>query len=539
VELVFQASRSGPPCCRAGATSLHSSYDPEREADRYLDGAAGGRSPSCFILSGPCLDYLSPAIRKRFGEALIVSIQHDARFGEYAGPLPSGRGADAVWYPGSALSREAFLEACLPEEALGGIAFLEWQPAAQAYPEEAELTREAVKSTLDRLASSNATLKAFGRLWIRNACRNVLLVDTILTPPDHPVTDRPVVVAAAGPSLVDGLDVLRPFRQRFLLFAVSSALAACRGAGFEPDFVVASDGSYWSRLHLYPLGTRGANLAMPLTAAPLPSVGTALPFLALVQGNFPEPELAPLVGGGLPLPGHGTVSGTALHLAARLSSGPIIVAGMDLASRDIVSHARPHGFDTVTREFQSRLGPLEGLVRDREAPLSPLALPERPWRTSRSLSVYAAALAQEARLPPFAGRLWRIAPSPVALPGYAILEPSRGAVEAFFGRLPGGEGTEQGLSLRQGGALPLPDRKEALLACIEGWKGLASEAASGLAAGVLPRSGRAAEFLKAVDLPWWAAACRAVVSGRDAGPAARELESLARGFADELEERLL
>jgi len=539
MELVFQASRSGLPCCRIGSTSLHSSYDPEREADRYLDGAVAARTPSCFILSGPCIDYLSRAIRRRFGEALVISIQHDVRFHDCPVQVSAGRGADAVWYPGQALSREAFLEACLPEDALGGVAFLEWPPATRAYPAEAELTREAVKSVLDRLASSNATLKTYGRLWIRNACRNVLLIDSPLLAAPGPVTRKPIVVAAAGPSLVEALEALRPFRERFFLLAVSSALLACRAAGFEPDLVVASDGGYWSRLHLYPLAARGAGLAMPLTASPLPAVPSSTPFLVLVQGNFPEPELAPIAGGGLPLPGHGTVSGTALHLAARLSSGPLVVAGMDLASRDIVSHAWPHGFDTVTREAQTRLMPLEGLAYGREAPLSPLALPERPWRTSRSLSIYAAALEQEALLPPFAGRLLRIAPSPVALAGYAPLEAARGAVGAFFAGLSVPHDETRGLSLRPGKALPLPERKDALLRRIDDWKTLASAATAELAAGALPRSERAAEFLKAVDLPWWAAACRAVVSGRDAGQAAHELELQALGFADGLMERLL
>lgn len=539
MELAFQASRSGLPCCQAGPISLHSSYDPEREAGRYLDDVTGGRSPSCFVLSGPCIDYLTPAIRKRFGEAPVISIQHDARFADCPKPFPGVAEADAVWFPGAAATREAFLDAWLPEEALGGVVFLEWPAAARAYPAEAELTREAVKSVLDRLASSNATLKAYGRLWIRNACRNLLLFETLLDAPDGTPGDRPIVVAAAGPSLGEALEALRPHRERFILFAVSSALAACLAAGLVPDLVVASDGGYWSGLHLYPLAAGGSPLAMHLTAAPPPGSGTVPPTLVLVQGNFPEPELAPIVGGGLALPGHGTVSGTALHLAARLSEGPLVVAGMDLASRDIVSHARPHGFDAVTREAQSRLGPLEGLVRDREAPLSPMILPEKPWRTSRSLTIYAAALAQEARRPPFAGRLWRVAPSPVALAGYAPLEAESGALGAFFAGLRGRSRGVTGLCLRERAASPLAERKEALLRCIEGWKALASEASASLAAGGLPRSERAAEFLKAVDLPWWSAACRAVVSGGDAGPAARELEAQAHAFADGLKERLL
>lgn len=536
MELAFQASRSGLICCRAGSLYLHSAYDPAKEAERFLDSVADGRSPTCFIIAGPCLDYLSPAVRRRFGTVRIVSIQYDARFRDGRPRDVLEGGADAVWYPDGAVTREAFLEACLPGDALGGVVFLEWPPASQAYPLEAERTREAVKSVLDRLASSDATLKAFGRAWIWNACRNVLHIGSTLT---ATAADCPIVVAAAGPSLSEALRPLLPHRDRFLLFSVSSALAACRAAGLDPDLVVASDGGFWSRLHLYPLAGQGSPVAMPLTASPSASLSARMPCLLLTQGNFPEPELAPLLGGGIAIPGHGTVSGTALRLAALLGRGPILVAGMDLASRGIVSHAAPHGFDPVTRDAQGRLSPLETLVQAREAPLAPLALSERPWRTSRSLTIYAEALGAEALLPPFAGRLWRLSPSPVALAGYATLEAREADVDAFFAGLPSDVRRPATGFLSERKPAPEASRRAALAREFERWRALASDACAALSAGALPASERACEFLKAVDLPWWAASCRAVASGEAAGPAARELEAGALAFVDELRERLI
>ena len=319
-------------------------------------------------------------------------------------------------------------------------------------------------------------------------------------------------------------------------FAVSSALLTCRTFGLEPDLVIATDGGYFSRLHLYPLETAPAALAMPLTTLPSASLLGKLGCLILTQGNFPEPELARLLGGGLALPGHGTVSGTALHLASRLGSGPIAVAGMDLANFGDLSHARPHGFDTLTRDCQSRLLPLEGLVHSREAPGAALSLPERPWRSSRSLAIYASALSSEAALPQFAGRLWRAVPSPVRLEGYRLLDAA--SIGSFLSPAPDREKKTRPF-LEESKIEPREVRREGLGAGFEGWRVLAGEATSEFLAGRLPSDERAKELLRSIDLPWWAAACRATGAGQGVRDAAEALRREALGFIDMLEERLL
>jgi hypothetical protein len=57
------------------------------------------------------------------------------------------------------------------------------------------------------------------------------------------------------------------------------------------------------------------------------------------------------------LPPSGTVAATALDFALRYSRGPVLFSGLDLASRDILSHARPHAFDAYHSQGISRLDP--------------------------------------------------------------------------------------------------------------------------------------------------------------------------------------
>jgi hypothetical protein len=525
MEIAFQTSRTGAPTCAVGERRLHSAYSPEAEGERFLVKAMGDRRPGYFVLIGPCLDYLSPAIRREFPGAVIISIQLDAAFrGREIGE------ADHIRYPDDPVGLEVFLNEHVTEDCLTGIQVLEWPPAAAAYPAEARAASEFVRRALDRLSSSAATLRAFGRRWILNACRNYLLLERSLY---LRIDGRPIVVAAAGPSLEEALSILGPRTGLFRLFAVSSALSACRASGLEPELVAATDGGFWSRYHLQTLADRSCPVAAPLTALPSSSLSRGMASIILDQGNFPEPELCRLLGCGIRIPSHGTVTGAALHLASRATSGPIIAAGMDLAAHDLRSHVRPHGFDFLCRDGQSRLEPFETLLYGRETPMLTERVGCGPWRRSRSLAVYADALAHEAVAPRFAGRLYRLLPSPVGLDGYSTLD--RGELEAL---LP--TGVEQdGAPAPRLRVLPPPEiRAVALKAALEDWIRAIREACRDLSRGLLPASERTIELLRAADLADWTAARRACRAGRDAGAAAVQLEERCAGFLEDIEARL-
>jgi len=356
MELTLHESRSGALTCAADAIWLHSPYDPEREAFRFAQSEIGASHPSHLIVLGPCLDYISTALHRILPGARVIAIQYSAFFEEKTVGF-----ADAAWDPKSDISLDAFLDDTLDEDAIAGVSVLEWEPATRAFPDAASLARTAVRTSLDRLTSSAATVKAYGKRWIANACTSFLLVEGITVPRR---STMPILIAAAGPSLNDSLVGLSKIRNNFLLVAVSSALAACCFAGLEPDLVVSTDGGYWSRLHLYPFSRERASpmregppLATPLTALPSASLYKSVKLLLLDQGSFAESELMPSLGPSLRLPPHGTVSGSALQLAARLTDGPIIAAGLDLAVYGDREHARPNGFDPLLLQARSNRRP--------------------------------------------------------------------------------------------------------------------------------------------------------------------------------------
>lgn len=501
---------------------MHSRYDPEREAFRFVESEIGGSKPSHVVLLGPCLDYLTPAVRLILPGARIVAVQYSAIFDREA----VGR-ADLTWVPDCGRSLDAFLDSALDEDAISGVAVLEWDAASRTFPDEALAARTAVKASLDRLASSTATVKASGRRWIANACAGFLLVERAWEPERSSV---PVLVAAAGPSLRPSLLSLLATETAFATIAVSSALAACRSAGVEPDLVVSTDGGYWSRFHLYPLAAKPSALASPLTALPSSAIYRVSGLMPLDQGSFAEAELLPRLCPATAVPPHGTVSGTAIRLAARLSDGPIVVAGLDLASFGELEHARPHGFDALLEGRALRLAPLEAIAWARGLESTPLVLAERPWRSSRSLAAYASALSLDSR--PLAGRLFRIGASPVALPGFADIHPAE--LLPLLGRSAAGPAS---IRLR---ALDLPPRRdrEAFLGDrLAAWRALAAESAQGMRAGALPEGALVSELLRSIDIVDYAAARRAALSGGDPSRSAADLAASCDLFLSGLERR--
>ncbi|HOX32954.1 MAG TPA: DUF115 domain-containing protein [Spirochaetales bacterium] len=487
-----------------------------------MEDKLGSSSPSIVILLGPCLGYAVAAARRRLPGALVLSIQYS--------PFFLGRElfeADASWYPDSPLSLESFLSSAIGEEAASGLAVLDWPPASRAFPEIAAALRSSLLAALDRLISSAATVKASGRTWLANSCRSFLLAQRL---GELPEIEGPLVVAAAGPSLEAAAPFLADRRGRFFLIAVSSALAACEAAGLEPDLVLATDGGFWSRHHLYPLARRGGPLALPLSALPSASLWRASSLHLIDQGSFAELELLPFLGGGPRLPPHGTVAGSALSLAASLGSGPIVFTGLDLAARGDAEHARPHGFDQAIVAGAARTRPAEALAWERRSTLEPLAL-GGGWFGSRSLSIYAQALASDAaRLP---GRLFRFLPSGQGLPGFAELD--AGGLDSLLAAAP-----PRAPWLPASREIPGRAERELFLASrFRSWRRRAEEACAGLAKGCSPSEPGIAELLRSLDLPFWSAARRALSRSDDPGPAARALAESALLQLGALERNLL
>ena len=392
-------SRSGAPTAFRGAIALHSAYDPVAEADRYAAALAIQEKTTILILIEPALGYLTGALRRRFPGRRLIAV-HCSSFYD---PATLVETADAEWRPGQDTDSNAFLETQIKDWEAARTQVIEWRPAIAAYGEAAAEAFRAVSTFLRRCSANDDTNRAFGRRWLRNALRNAGTAERELAPEPG---DAPVVVArglvarhpgagaapgagpAAGPSLERHAESIAAARRegRCTVIAVSSAAEALLAAGIPPDLAVASDGGGWATFHLFSAARSTLPLAATLTAQ-VPSALFTGPILAIADGSAWQSLLLSSFGRSfLVAPQRGTVTATAIDLALAITSGPVYVAGLDLANQGLRTHARPYALDRFREDAASRFVPAYGAAYERE----------RMIRSSSAMGVYAAWFADRA-----------------------------------------------------------------------------------------------------------------------------------------------
>jgi hypothetical protein len=332
---------------------LHSRYNPQAEAERYIEALALPASIRYFILIEPGLGYMIPLLAQRFPNARILALHAEdpRRFG------PAYQGAQAaIWSPESGMGEESFLEGEIPDTGVSALRIVEWRPSLNYYREQYLKILSTAVEFVKRSDANSRTVKNFGRRWFRNFLRNLRLLRTF---PVYGRLSLPVVIAGAGPSLEEAIPRIRALGERCFVIAPASSVMALVSGGVAPDLVLSTDGGGWALLHLYECfrGVPAPVIAAGLSAA-LPSQCGGLPLLPLSDGSLWQRLVLETLGTPhLSLPQRGTVTASALDLAFALGGKEACIAGTDLGLRDIRSHAKPYSFDRLWAEQASRLRP--------------------------------------------------------------------------------------------------------------------------------------------------------------------------------------
>ena len=214
-----------------------------------------------------------------------------------------------------------------------------------------------VQRNLDKDAINNRTLTKFGRLWLRNSCRNLDFLATCdgVKRYENAGWNLDACVVGAGPSLDEILPHLKEIKERCLLIAVDTALRACLRAGVEPDFVVLADPQYWNARHL--AGLESLSSVLITEVAAYPSV-FRFPCQEVVLCSSLYPVGKFFSSRGLDkgeLGAGGSVATSAWGFARLCGCRRIFLAAVDLAFPGKRTHAHGSTFEEKTHQNSTRL----------------------------------------------------------------------------------------------------------------------------------------------------------------------------------------
>lgn len=342
VRIKYQTARNGETTIVVNDRHLHSRYNPHREASRFIESITLDHREGSVILVGDGTGVVRSLFEDKHPRARVVALS----------PVIEGDAGTAPRLTTPSEGAVAIRTALHPLD-VATVQLVTWPNAEAALPDWTSALHAIVLATIREMQAELATVGSFGRLWLTNGLRRSITLE------DHKAvrfSGDGMLCAAAGPSL-EGLlhDIPIGKRSRLALISASSALHWLEHHHFQPVLAVHTDGGMWARRYTIDAVRPDTIIALPLRASSVRTV-SVLP----VSTGWIGEHLAPDSNRWMRLPEAPTVGATLLDLAHVLAPEvPVVVSGLDLCSRDLLSHARPHRNDRFIAAQTSRLRPEE------------------------------------------------------------------------------------------------------------------------------------------------------------------------------------
>ena len=346
------------PFVRNGKTLL-SGIDPVRRAERTAD-AVSVRDRTLYFCPSPLYGYgLKRLLERLEAEApnsAILCVEADPELYELSvkniDPSSAAGGKLRITGISGIESLCALVRETWGMTAFRRVETIRFTGGWQLFPELYASLCELLQREIAADWSNALTMTKLGRLYIRNALRNIALVPDFPSIADISFGSSPVLVLGAGPSLDETLDALQsrffdtirfPESRPFRIICVDTCLGALKDRNIAPDLAVILESQYWNIRDF--IGCRGWEVPSAVDLSALPASVRVLsgggylfmtPWTHLrIFERLREAALLPSVIAPL-----GCVGNTAVELARRVSRGKIICAGLDFSFPVDKFHAR-------------------------------------------------------------------------------------------------------------------------------------------------------------------------------------------------------
>ena len=359
----WQVSKTKNDSCTVtqNGTRLHSAYNPQKEAETIIQNTDFSEAETCVFL-GTGLGYTCIECAKKHPEKTLIIFEPDPY--HFFSSLIFTDWTDVFKCKNLILAIS-----CTPEQGITLINQYEilktnfFHVKAQTNHAEKyfETLETLIKRNINKEKINIATLEKFGKLWVKNTCKNLKksFFSQGITQYKNNAKNIPFLILAAGPSLQDILPHLKEIKNKAIIVCVDTALRFCIKYNVEPDFIVLTDPQYWAYKHID--GIKSPSSILITESAVYPSVFRFLcKKIICCKSNFPlehyfdsfRSEKGTLVAGG-------SVASTAWNFAQYAGASEIYVAGLDLAFVNKQTHIKGSTFEQATHTTSKRIATAE------------------------------------------------------------------------------------------------------------------------------------------------------------------------------------
>ncbi|MDR0474810.1 MAG: DUF115 domain-containing protein [Treponema sp.] len=346
-------ARNGNTLSYKGKTLL-SRIDPIGQAERLVN-LLDIKERTLYVCPSPLYGYgLDLLVKKLAGESAVLCIEADNELFELSSRYMAGlikgstdiRMARVGALSGGALC--AFVNDSWGKRRFRRVELLQISGGWQLFPDVYEKLVSDLRRDMAVSWGNAMTLIRLGRLYCRNLIRNLPLLSKYETVSALNYGADPVLVLGAGPSLDGVLNSLgsrikNPSKRPFRIICADTCVLPLKDRGIKPDLVVILESQHWNLRDFTGARDWGCQAAVDLSCLPASAnvLGGGLYlfmtpwtelnlFKRLEQRSLLPPVLTPL----------GSVGLSAMELACRITSGPVISGGMDFSFTVDAYHAR-------------------------------------------------------------------------------------------------------------------------------------------------------------------------------------------------------
>lgn len=365
MEVSFYKAKNGSETCSVltenSRINLHSSYNPEKEAERFAESVTTPFNFKYILVTEPALSYCADYLRKKFPDTKLLAVRYTKDFAK------TDKLWDKVFYFSKSKSLENEIFNYLGEDEILTCLFLQWQASSSAFAEENQTAWNEIKAAVSKASAVLNTRTYFAKRWLNNSINFFSRIKKTCTI-KH--VNCPVLVAASGRSLQNSIRFIKKYRNDFFLIAVSSAIKPLLTNGVFPDICISTDGGYWAKKHLEILlkpEYKDIPLALTGEAACPSKILETRKILPLTYSDFLENLFfAEFKIQSEKVYRNGSVSGTAALFALSLTDSSVYFCGLDMAENKGFQHTMPNALEEIDSLNDFRLSTKHTRLKSRE-----------------------------------------------------------------------------------------------------------------------------------------------------------------------------